>query len=79
MHIILTEQGHWTNKEHRLYLQFIESHKEIMSDSDQKKMNKIFKQMSDFLKTRSASQCRSHHQKFNPNEFAVLTTVKNSS
>ncbi|CAD8206362.1 unnamed protein product [Paramecium pentaurelia] len=73
------KKGHWTNKEHRLYLQFIESHIEIMSDSDQKKMNKIFKQMSDFIKTRSASQCRSHHQKFNPKEFVVLTTVKNSS
>ncbi|CAD8206038.1 unnamed protein product [Paramecium octaurelia] len=73
------KKGHWTNKEHRLYLQFIESHKEIMSDSDQKKLNKIFKQMSDFLKTRSASQCRSHHQKFNPQELSSLSAEKNSS
>ncbi|CAK57080.1 unnamed protein product (macronuclear) [Paramecium tetraurelia] len=79
MLLVLTEKGHWTNKEHRLYIQFIESHKEIMSDSDQKKMNKIFKQMSDFLKTRSASQCRSHHQKFNPYELTGLSAVKNSS
>ncbi|CAD8124230.1 unnamed protein product [Paramecium sonneborni] len=69
------KKGHWTNKEQRLYQQFIEDHKEIMSDSDQKKMQKIFKQMSDFIKSRSASQCRSHHQKFDPKE---LSNWKNS-
>ncbi|CAD8077783.1 unnamed protein product [Paramecium sonneborni] len=58
--------GHWTQKEHRLYLQFIETNKEIMMKSDMKKQEKIFKQMSLVIKTRSPSQCRSHHQKFNP-------------
>ncbi|CAD8154722.1 unnamed protein product [Paramecium octaurelia] len=58
--------GHWTKKEHRLYLQFIETNKEIMMKSDMKKQEKIFKQMSIVIKSRSPSQCRSHHQKFNP-------------
>ncbi|CAD8078437.1 unnamed protein product [Paramecium sonneborni] len=58
--------GHWTQKEHRLYSQFIETNKEIMMKSDMKKQEKIFKQMSCVIKTRSPSQCRSHHQKFNP-------------
>ncbi|CAD8163799.1 unnamed protein product [Paramecium octaurelia] len=58
--------GHWTQKEHRLYLQFIETNKDIMMKSDMKKQEKIFKQMSLVIRTRSPSQCRSHHQKFNP-------------
>ncbi|CAD8091582.1 unnamed protein product [Paramecium sonneborni] len=58
--------GHWTHKEHKLYMQFIEKNKEIMMKSDMKKQEKIFKQMSLIIKSRSPSQCRSHHQKFNP-------------
>ncbi|CAK87565.1 unnamed protein product (macronuclear) [Paramecium tetraurelia] len=60
--------GHWTTKEHNLYLSFIQTNKDIMLNSDLKKQNKIFKQMSNFIKTRSPSQCRSHHQKFDPND-----------
>ncbi|CAK82355.1 unnamed protein product (macronuclear) [Paramecium tetraurelia] len=60
------KNGHWTQKEHNLYLQFIETNKAIMMKSHQKKQEKIFKQMSLVIKTRSPSQCRSHHQKFNP-------------
>ncbi|CAD8073836.1 unnamed protein product [Paramecium primaurelia] len=58
--------GHWTQKEHNLYLKFIETNKAIMIQSDLKKQEKIFKQMSLVIKTRQPSQCRSHHQKFNP-------------
>ncbi|CAD8063500.1 unnamed protein product [Paramecium sonneborni] len=52
--------GHWTKEEHEKYLYFLEEH------SDIKKNNKIFKSMSEVIGTRSPSQCRSHHQKFNP-------------
>ncbi|CAD8059542.1 unnamed protein product [Paramecium primaurelia] len=52
--------GHWTQEEHQKYLKFLEDHANI------KKNNKIFKPMSDIIGTRSPSQCRSHHQKFNP-------------
>jgi hypothetical protein len=37
-----------------------------MESPELKKTNKIFKLMSDIIKSRSPSQCRSHHQKFNP-------------
>ncbi|CAD8044993.1 unnamed protein product [Paramecium primaurelia] len=73
------KKGHWTNKEHRLYEQFILNHKDIMSDSDQKKMKQIFKKMSDFIKSRSASQCRSHHQKFDPKKQQIIVAGKNSN
>ncbi|CAD8179740.1 unnamed protein product [Paramecium octaurelia] len=72
------KKGHWTNKEHRLYQQFIENNQEIMSDSDQKKMKQIFKKMSDLIKSRSASQCRSHHQKFDPKKQNSLVAGKKS-
>ncbi|CAD8058448.1 unnamed protein product [Paramecium sonneborni] len=52
--------GHWTKDEHEKYLQFLEDHAHL------KKNNKIFKPMSEIIGTRSPSQCRSHHQKFNP-------------
>jgi hypothetical protein len=37
-----------------------------MSSSTMKKTSKIFKQMSELIGSRTPSQCRSHHQKFNP-------------
>ncbi|CAD8066722.1 unnamed protein product [Paramecium sonneborni] len=52
--------GHWSYDEHQKYLRFLEDYAYI------KKNNKIFKPMSDVIGTRSPSQCRSHHQKFNP-------------
>ncbi|CAD8207275.1 unnamed protein product [Paramecium octaurelia] len=58
--------GHWSQQEHQTYLDFLQQHKEIMESQDQKKSNKIFKQMSEIIGSRSPSQCRSHHQKFNP-------------
>ncbi|CAD8092873.1 unnamed protein product [Paramecium sonneborni] len=58
--------GHWSAQEHQVYLNFLEQHREVMESSELKKTNKIFKLMSDIIKSRSPSQCRSHHQKFNP-------------
>ncbi|CAK84794.1 unnamed protein product, partial (macronuclear) [Paramecium tetraurelia] len=67
--------GHWSQQEHQTYLDFLQQHKQIMESQDQKKSNKIFKQMSELIGSRSPSQCRyyefnlqirSHHQKFNP-------------
>ncbi|CAK84945.1 unnamed protein product (macronuclear) [Paramecium tetraurelia] len=52
--------GHWTKEEHEKYLKFLEDNIQM------KKNNKIFKPMSEIIGTRSPSQCRSHHQKFNP-------------
>ncbi|CAD8055501.1 unnamed protein product [Paramecium sonneborni] len=52
--------GHWTKEEHDKYLKFLED------NTSMKKNNKIFRPMSEIIGTRSPSQCRSHHQKFNP-------------
>ncbi|CAD8207916.1 unnamed protein product [Paramecium pentaurelia] len=58
--------GHWSQQEHQTYLDFLQQNQQIMESQDQKKSNKIFKQMSEIIGSRSPSQCRSHHQKFNP-------------
>ncbi|CAD8053294.1 unnamed protein product [Paramecium primaurelia] len=58
--------GHWSAQEHQVYLTFLQQHRDVMESSELKKTNKIFKLMSDIIKSRSPSQCRSHHQKFNP-------------
>ncbi|CAK69159.1 unnamed protein product (macronuclear) [Paramecium tetraurelia] len=64
--VLYSIQGHWSAQEHQVYLTFLQQHKDVMESSELKKTNKIFKLMSDIIKSRSPSQCRSHHQKFNP-------------
>ncbi|CAD8192608.1 unnamed protein product [Paramecium octaurelia] len=58
--------GHWSKHEHQLYLQFVNDHEAILRSKYDKKSKKIFKLMSQCILTRTATQCRSHHQKFNP-------------
>ncbi|CAD8194374.1 unnamed protein product [Paramecium pentaurelia] len=58
--------GHWSKQEHQLYLQFVNDHEDILRSKYDKKSKKIFKLMSQCILTRTATQCRSHHQKFNP-------------
>ncbi|CAD8110854.1 unnamed protein product [Paramecium primaurelia] len=63
----MKNQGHWTSQEHQIYVEFLEQHHGTSMQSQQnRKNNKIFKLMSQTIGTRSPSQCRSHHQKFNP-------------
>ncbi|CAD8112510.1 unnamed protein product [Paramecium sonneborni] len=60
------QTGHWSESEHQTYIDFLNIHRSVMESQDQKKTSKIFKLMSETIGTRSPSQCRSHHQKFNP-------------
>ncbi|CAD8122459.1 unnamed protein product [Paramecium sonneborni] len=67
----IKNQGHWSNEEHQIYVKFLEQHHSTCMESQQnRKNNKIFKLMSQTIGTRSPSQCRSHHQKFNPYTLA---------
>ncbi|CAK63867.1 unnamed protein product (macronuclear) [Paramecium tetraurelia] len=60
-------QGHWSTQEHQVYVEFLKQHHNTtMQNQQNRKNNKIFKLMSMTIGTRSPSQCRSHHQKFNP-------------
>ncbi|CAD8190881.1 unnamed protein product [Paramecium octaurelia] len=58
--------GHWTKEEHGFYLEFVNNHFDILKSKYAKKSKKIFKLMSQFIPSRTPTQCRSHHQKFNP-------------
>lgn len=54
----------WTKEESDKYEQFINLNAEAMADSNTKRVAKIFIIMSQFIGTKTPSQCRSHHQKF---------------
>ncbi|CAK82235.1 unnamed protein product (macronuclear) [Paramecium tetraurelia] len=58
------KQGHWSQEEHQQYVQFLLRAKG--SGDSQRKGQPLFKRMSQIIGTRTPSQCRSHHQKFNP-------------
>ncbi|KAM3131289.1 hypothetical protein pb186bvf_016607 [Paramecium bursaria] len=57
-------QGVWTQKEHKLYLAFIKDNIDIILQPDLKRHYQVFKQISRMVRSRTAAQCRSHHQKF---------------
>ena len=54
----------WTQQEHELYEKFVKMYSDIMQNSTSKRNTKIFLLMSNFIVTKTPSQCRSHHQKF---------------
>ncbi|CAD8140897.1 unnamed protein product [Paramecium octaurelia] len=58
------KQGHWSQEEHQQYVQFLLRVKG--SGDSHRKGQPLFKRMSQIIGTRTPSQCRSHHQKFNP-------------
>lgn len=57
------ETGHWNPQEKRKYHWFLEIYHSHFENKHMRRMDKIFKTMADFLGSRAADQCRSHHQK----------------
>ncbi|CAD8197936.1 unnamed protein product [Paramecium octaurelia] len=64
---ILKKQGHWNEIEHNTYLRFLQE------NNNHTKGQRLFKKMSQIVGTRTPSQCRSHHQKFNPQKTKCLS------
>ncbi|CAD8120313.1 unnamed protein product [Paramecium sonneborni] len=60
-------QGHWNQIEHNTYLNF------LLENANHTKGQRLFKRMSQVVGTRTPSQCRSHHQKFNPQKTKSST------
>ena len=54
----------WNAEECDLYEKFLEMYYEAMIDNTNKRNTRIFLLMSKFIRTKTPSQCRSHHQKF---------------
>jgi hypothetical protein len=57
------QKGHWTDEENKLYHFFLEIHNRHFILKHLRRTDKIFKSMANFMKSREAEQCRSHHQK----------------
>ena len=58
-----TLSGLWTEMEKIKYITFIASNTEMVSDRLTRRKKKVFEKMSRAIKTRTPTQCRSHHQK----------------
>ena len=56
-------KGLWNSIEQAAYIKFLKEKKPEMDVSTLRRSHKIFILMSKEVKTRSADQCRSHHQK----------------
>lgn len=55
--------GKWTLNQIKQYIEFLKLYKAQISSFAERREIKIFKLMSNFIKTRTSDQCRSHHQK----------------
>lgn len=55
--------GHWSSEEKLKYYQFLCKHRVNFEKRELRRLDKIFKLMSQQLGSRAADQCRSHHQK----------------
>lgn len=47
----------------KLYHRYLSTHKNEFTDPMLRKRNKVFIKLADFIGSRTADQCRSHHQK----------------
>ena len=54
--------GRWTTEEQHLYEQYVKANPEYFTKQASKGL-RAFKRMAQVIKTRTAIQCRSHHQK----------------
>jgi hypothetical protein len=56
-------KGRWSLEEHKKYYDFIKTNRNLLLKNDRRRFNKVFMVMSNYVKTRTADQCRTHHQK----------------
>lgn len=56
--------GCWSTFENLKYVKFLVKNKTCIDFSASRRKKKIFLRMSDYIETRNADQCRSHHQKY---------------
>ena len=57
-----SSSGRWTAEEQYLYEQYVKAHPDHFTKQTSKGL-RAFKRMAQVIKTRTAVQCRSHHQK----------------
>lgn len=73
----------WSSEECQKYEDFILNNEELMNGSNSNRATKIFLMMSEYIATKTPTQCRSHHQKFfkrvMKKKTSVLATLQGSS
>lgn len=62
--------GSWNKEEEQNFIDFMRLKREIFESKELRRSERIFCQMTKFLKSRSSEQCRSHYQKY---ELKFLT------
>lgn len=50
-------------EEHKRYYDFINANDCLLQKNDRRRYDKVFMLMSKYIGTRTADQCRTHHQK----------------
>lgn len=70
-------RGHWLVEENKRYHWFLEIHYQHFVNRQMRRMDKIFKTMEQFVGSRQAEQCRSHHQKMEKKYFTFPSIVAN--
>lgn len=55
--------GHWSEKENIKYYAFLKRFQGMFDEREMRREWKVFKALSEFMKTRNPNQCRSHHHK----------------
>ena len=59
---IVAKYNHWSNTHNELYLQFIKTYFDLFESNNQRQeMLKIYRIMSQFIKTKNYAECRIHH------------------
>ena len=70
-------KGHWAYEQNKKYHLFLEIHSRHFIQKKLRRMDKIFKSMADFIGSREAEQCRSHHQKMEKKFKSFYKILKN--
>ena len=67
--------GHWSDKENTKYYAFLKQFPDKFSQKGLRREWKVFKALSEFVKTRNSNQCRSHHHKMQRDFQTIAETL----
>lgn len=70
-----SKTGHWNDRENAKYFAFLDKFKDRFLEKESRRQCKIFKALSQFIRTRNANQCRSHHHKMKKNFKTIEETL----
>ena len=66
-------RGRWTSEERREYYVFLRIYSHFFTSKEHRRIDKVYRMMANFIRTRTPDQCRTHHQKL---EYKYHRTTK---